>query len=132
MIANIVAVAAGGAVGASLRYLASAGVTRALAGVAWAAALPVGTFAVNVFGCLVIGMLSVLLGSLAPARPQLSLFLVTGVLGGFTTMSSFSNEALTLWQAGQHMTAFGYVVGTVLVCLSAVAAGHALAQLLLH
>ena len=132
MLANIVAVATGGAVGASLRYLASSGVTRALGGIAWAAALPLGTLAVNVLGCLAIGALSVALAGLAPSRPQLSLFLVTGVLGGFTTMSSFSNEALTLWQGGHPALAAGYVLGTVAVCLAAVAAGHALGQALVR
>ena len=127
MLGSILAVAGGGALGATLRYLASNGVTRLAGGIAWAAALPLGTWVVNVVGCFVIGVLSTWLTSLVPARPQLSLFLVTGVLGGFTTMSSFSNEAYTLWQGGQHALALGYVVATLLACLAAVAAGHAVA-----
>lgn len=132
MIANILAVAAGGAIGSTLRYLASFGVTNVLGGIAWAAALPLGTLAVNFLGCFVIGALSPVLGLMMPARPQLSLFLITGVLGGFTTMSSFSNETVTLWQGGQHALASGYAIGTLVVCLVAVALGRMLGQSLMR
>lgn len=128
MLGNILAVALGGALGATLRYLCSTGVTNLLGGIAWAAAIPLGTLAVNVVGCFAIGVLSPVLGALMPARPQLALFLVTGVLGGFTTMSTFSNETFTLWQGGQHLLAVGYAAGTLAVCLVAVALGHAVAQ----
>lgn len=128
MPANILAVALGGALGATLRYLGSTGVTSLLGGIAWAAAIPLGTLVVNALGCFLIGVLSPVLGVLMPARPQLTLFLVTGMLGGFTTMSTFSNETFTLWQGGQHLLAAGYAVGTLVVCLAAVALGHAVAQ----
>lgn len=131
MLGNILAVAGGGALGATLRYLGSTGVTNLLGGIAWAAAIPLGTLAVNVLGCFVIGILSPALGALVPARPQLTLFLVTGMLGGFTTMSTFSNETYTLWQGGQHLLAAGYAAGTLAVCLAAVALGHLVAQAVL-
>lgn len=131
MLGNILAVAGGGALGATLRYLGSMGVTNLLGGIAWAAAMPLGTLVVNALGCFVIGILSSVLGALVPSRPQLTLFLVTGMLGGFTTMSTFSNETYTLWQGGQHLLAAGYAVGTLLVCLAAVALGHAVAQAVL-
>ena len=62
MLGNILAVAGGGAIGATLRYLASSSVTSLLGGASWAAALPLGTLAVNFAGCFVIGALSPALG----------------------------------------------------------------------
>lgn len=127
MMLNALYVALGGGIGAALRYLTSSLVTRLAGGFTWAAAMPLGTLAVNVIGCLVIGFLAPTLASLVPARPKLTLFLVTGVLGGFTTMSSFSNETLTLFQSGQQALAIGYAVGTFALCMCAVAIGAALA-----
>ena len=64
-----------------------------------------------------------------PARPQLSLFLITGVLGGFTTMSSFGTETVSLWEGGQHALAAGYAIGTLVLCLVAVLLGRMVGQM---
>lgn len=106
-------VALGGAVGSVLRYL-----TVAALGGPWAVAL------VNVAGSFVMGVLFVGLTS----RTQLSPLLMTGVLGGFTTFSAFSLDALKLWQAGQTAQAGLYVGASVLFSLLAVALGAALAK----
>ena len=124
MLGSILAVAGGGAIGAALRYLASSGISVVLSGVSWAVALPLGTLAVNFVGCFVIGALSPALSAMVPARPQLTLFLVTGVLGGFTTMSSFGNETISLWEGGQHVLAAGYVFVTLVLCLAGVVLGR--------
>lgn len=129
MAVNVLAVALGGGIGAACRYLLSSLVTRLAGGLAFAGSLPLGTLAVNVLGCLVIGFLAPMLASVVPARPRLTLFLVTGVLGGFTTMSSFSNETLTLYEGGQQALAVGYAAGTLVLCMAAVAVGAALARI---
>ena len=106
-------VAAGGAIGAVLRYLTVAMV-----------AAPVGTLLVNVLGSFAIGVLCVALAT----RGHLSPLLITGVLGGFTTFSAFSLDALRLWEGGQGVQAGVYVAGSVILSLMAVGAGAALAR----
>jgi len=117
-------VALGGALGSVLRWAMTIGIARATR----EPAFPWGTLAVNLTGSLVIGVLLGLAtdrGALAaPAR----LFLVTGLLGGFTTFSAFSWEALALLRAGHASAAGGYVAGSVLGGLAAAAAGWAIAS----
>ena len=111
MIWLLTQVAIGGALGSVLRYL-----TISLVGG------PMATFAVNVLGSLVIGILFVALSS------RLSPLLMTGVLGGFTTFSAFSLDALRLYEGGQMPQAMLYVAGSVISSLAAVALGAALAR----
>ena len=108
-------VALGGAVGAVARH----GVNRA-ALAAFGPGVPVATLAVNVAGSFLIGLLAVLLAGRGAAWSPL---LMTGVLGGFTTFSAFSLDALGLWQRGQHAGAAAYVALSVGLSLAAVAAG---------
>lgn len=114
MILNFLIVALGGALGAIGRY----GLRVALNGAAW----PWGTFLANVIGGLAMGLL--MAAMLRGMDPKLSLFLGVGVLGGFTTFSSFSAESLTMLQAGQVSLAFGYIAASVLCALGAVALGY--------
>jgi len=106
-------IALGGAVGSVLRYLMVAAI-----GAPW------GTAAVNVLGSFAIGALFVLLD----ARTGWQLFLMTGLLGGFTTFSAFSLDMLKLFEAGQPLQAALYVLGSVALSLIAVALGVALAR----
>lgn len=106
-------VALGGAIGSVLRYLAVAAL-----GAPWAVAM------VNVLGSFVMGVLYVALSS----RTQLSPLLMTGILGGFTTFSAFSLDALKLWQSGETAQAALYVGLSVGLSLLAVALGAALAK----
>jgi fluoride exporter len=92
-------------------------------------AFPWGTLAVNVSGALIIGLLA---GGLIPplsanSQPGWSL-LVIGVLGSYTTVSSFSLQTLALWQARQRRQACINALASLLLCLGAVATGLALAQ----
>jgi CrcB protein len=82
---------------------------------------PWGTLAVNVAGCLLVGALGALFEPASPlhVRQDLRVFLVVGVLGGFTTFSAFSLEALLLVQRGQAPAAVAYVVCSLLGCLLA-------------
>ena len=89
--------------------------------------LPWGTLAVNVAGSFAIGLAIGLLGAHSVGLPA-RLFLVTGFLGGFTTFSAFSLDALTLWQRGDMPTAAAYVAASVIFSLLAVAAGFQLTR----
>jgi len=122
---RILAVALGGALGSSLRYLAGA-TTHSIFGHAF----PYGTLLVNVLGSLLIGYLVVLLPESGHDSPVLRLLLISGILGGFTTFSAFSIESLTLLQEGQFAKAGLNIVLTVLSCLLAVWAGYLLARML--
>lgn len=113
MMASVLLVALGGALGSSLRFVAVS-----LLGAPWA------TAAVNVAGSLLIGILYVVLAG----RGGASALLMTGLLGGFTTFSAFSLDTLKLWQAGQAGTALAYVGVSVLLSLVAVAVGASLAK----
>lgn len=126
-------VALGGALGAAARYLVAGWVQRAgwVEGLRGGAALfPWGTFVVNVSGCTAIGLLAGLLEERSVAAPELRLFLLVGVLGGYTTFSSFGLETQRLLAEGSVAVALANVVGSVVVGLGAVLGGMALARLI--
>src|SRR5512141_174149 len=87
------------------------------------AGFPYGTMAVNVLGCFVIGLLMVAFEERFLAAPPLRLFLTIGILGGFTTMSSFSYETLALLRDGESLLALANVGFSIFGCLSATWAG---------
>lgn len=116
MIMTLFQVAAGGALGAVLRL----GVTLGMGRVA-SPGFPVGVLTVNVVGSFLIGVVIVL--SFHRGLDHLNPFIVTGVLGGFTTFSTFSLEALTLWERGATGAAIAYVGLSVILSLAAVALG---------
>ena len=93
-------------------------------------AFPAGTLLINVTGSLIIGVLLVLLTERLAAPPVWRLFLVVGFLGGYTTFSSYTFEALALVEAGAWARAAGYVLGSNGLGLAACYAGMVLARLL--
>ena len=113
---NVLYVALGSALGGVCRHLVSLAL-NAPKGFPW------GTFAVNVAGALAIGLLS---GWLAKGEhaAALRLFAVVGFCGGFTTFSTFSNEAFRMLENAQWGQAAAYVLGSVLAGLAAVALGY--------
>lgn len=114
-------IAIGGAGGSVLRYLMAHGVQR------WGAfSFPVGTMLVNILGCLAIGFLAALFTGPMVVREEYRLGIIVGVLGGFTTFSSFSWESHELASTGQLGLAAVYVVGTNAGCLLAAWCGHKL------
>jgi CrcB protein len=116
----------GGGLGAALRH----GVNRAALAL-FGPAVPAGTIIVNVVGSLAMGLLIGILAAVPGGTSQnLRLFVATGVLGGFTTFSAFSLDALTLWERGQSAAAIVYVVGSVALSLAAIAAGFLLSRAL--
>ncbi len=88
----------------------------------WGTAFPWGTLIVNVVGSFLIGLLAARLSAFE-ANYTLRLFLVTGLLGGFTTFSAFSLDSMTLWQRGQAGTALAYVAASLLLSLAAAPLG---------
>lgn len=115
----------GGGLGALLRH----GVNR-WAFAMWGAGFPAGTMIVNVAGSLVMGLLIGIFAAMPSVSQPTRLFLTTGLLGGFTTFSAFSLDALTLYERGQVGLALGYVLGTVILSLAAIAAGFFLTRAL--
>lgn len=116
-------VAVGGALGSVLRWAAVSGVAR----LPRAAGFPWGTLGVNVAGSFAIGFVLTLAFERGLVAPATRLFLVTGVLGGFTTFSAFSWETLVLVRDGHSLAAAGYVAGSVLGGLAAALLGSSLA-----
>jgi CrcB protein len=110
-------VALGGAIGASLRHLLAVATV-----VLFGEAFPWGTLVCNVLGSLAIGWLAPQL-----AQDAARAFLMIGVLGGFTTFSSFSLQTVELAQQGHHGLAALYVTASVVGCIAATAVGFALA-----
>ncbi|MCB1396038.1 MAG: fluoride efflux transporter CrcB [Rhodobacter sp.] len=121
MVTTLLQVALGGAIGASGRYLTGLVAIRLMG-----PGFPWGTLAVNVLGSFVMGVVVVVLGHLSANR--FAPLLMTGVLGGFTTFSAFSLDALTIWERGQQGLAAGYVAASVILSLGAIVAGLALAR----
>lgn len=112
------AIAGGGAVGALLRFWMANGV-YALMG----RGFPYGTLFINVLGSLLMGLLFVLLVERSVAAPEWRALLMVGLLGSFTTFSTFSLETLNLLEGGEFGKALLNVLLSVVLCLLAAAAG---------
>jgi len=112
-------VAVGGVLGALARYGIGLAVPHPPTGFPWA------TFAINVSGCLLIGVLMVLVTDVWPGHRLLRPFLGTGLLGGYTTFSTYVVDVQHLLAAGAARTALAYLVGTLLAALVAVQIGMA-------
>lgn len=118
MVKDIILVGIGSGIGGICRYLISLFMSQARNGFPW------GTFMVNVAGCLLIGILWGVTSRLQNISPSLSLLLMTGFCGGFTTFSTFSKEGLTLLHANSYILFLSYVIGSVALGLMAVALGY--------
>ena len=116
-------IAFGGALGTLIRYAMSTLNQRGILG-----SLPLGTLIVNVTGSFLIGLVWGLSERYA-ISPTLRLFLMVGVLGGYTTFSSFSLETLTLVRNSQYMMAMLNTVGAIVMGLAAVSVGYWLTTL---
>ena len=109
---QVIAIAAGGAFGSLLRFWMSNGV-YAMVG----RSFPYGTLVVNVVGCVVMGLLSALVLGRVGGDPVVRAGLLIGLLGGFTTFSTFSMETVTLIEQGSLMKAGGNIIASMALCV---------------
>ncbi len=123
---KLLLVGAGGFIGSVLRYLATGVVQSATR----SASFPWGTLAVNVTGCFAIGVLSHLAETRGIPGAEQRLFLITGLLGGYTTFSAFGNETFLLLREGETALAAANAFGQVALGFAAVWAGRTLVHML--
>ncbi|EPX76863.1 fluoride efflux transporter CrcB [Litoreibacter arenae] len=114
-------VALGGAIGAALRFLAGIGMFK-LTGPGF----PLGVLSVNIVGSFAMGLFVVFAAK--TSNTHLSPFVMTGILGGFTTFSAFSLEAYTLFERGQTGAAGLYVLASVILSIAGLIAGVMIAR----
>ena len=120
---HLIFVAAGGAVGASLRHLVNQASLRL-----FGPHFPWGTLFVNVVGSLVMGLFVAWLVRRLGGGPEARLFVATGLLGGFTTFSAFSLDVAVLWERGAGSLALLYAAASVLLSVAALFAGLAIGR----
>jgi len=111
----------GGGLGATLRHLINIICARCIA-----PGFPWGTFIVNVTGSTVMGLIAGYLAFKGEATQPWRLFLMTGILGGYTTFSAYSLDAALLYERGELLLAALYVVGSVVLSIAGLFAGLAL------
>jgi CrcB protein len=116
-------ICAGGAAGTGARYLVSSGMVRWLG-----PGFPAGTLTVNVAGSFLVGAIMDLGIRYGALGPELRLILTAGVLGGFTTYSSFNYETLSYFARGSWGLGIAYLLATVLGCFAAAMLGIAAAR----
>lgn len=115
MFGYILYAALGGAIGASLRYM----VTN-FANSVWGNGFPYGTMAVNVIGSFLMGILFVIFAEkLNLSSEAWRVFLMTGILGGFTTLSAFSLDAWQLLERQAYLSAFSYIIFSLVLSIGA-------------
>jgi CrcB protein len=118
---TILAIAAGGAVGAVLRHFVNG---------LFAGGFPWGIMLCNVAGSFAMGVLIALFAGVWDVPPAAKAFLTVGILGGFTTFSSYSLDAVLLWQRGEMAQAAFYTFGSVVLALAGLVAGMMIVKVL--
>lgn len=120
---SYVLVFVGGGLGSTLRYM-----INVLCGRAFGMNFPYSTFIINITGSTVMGLIAGYLAFKGEASQPWRIFIMTGILGGYTTFSAFSLDAITLYERGEIATAVLYVVGSVVLALTGLVAGLALVR----
>lgn len=123
---KVLLVGAGGFIGSVLRYVISGWVQT----MSHSVAFPYGTLAVNVIGCLCIGLISALAEGRSLIGTEARAFLVVGIIGGFTTFSAFGNETMNLLRDGETALGLANIGAQVALSLGAVWLGYTLAHLI--
>ncbi len=123
---KMILVGLGGFIGSVLRYAVSGQVQQATQNVTF----PYGTLAVNLIGCLVIGLLSQLAETRGIFTAETRAFIFVGALGGFTTFSTFGNETMSLLREGENLPALLNVGTHIVLGLTAVWVGRTLSHLI--
>tara|TARA_B100000378_G_scaffold138377_1_gene111725 strand:+ start:2163 stop:2540 length:378 start_codon:yes stop_codon:yes gene_type:complete len=120
------AIAFGGALGAVSRYWLTVSIERFNG-----TGFPLGTFMVNLLGSFLIGLLYIFFAEKLSVADQWRPVIITGFLGAMTTFSTFSLDALLLFQQGHYNTALFYVLSSVMICIFAAYVGMQIARILL-
>jgi CrcB protein len=123
MISSYVAIGAGGAIGAMMRHGVNMSVVRLVGGT-----FPFGIMAVNILGCFAMGILVGIFAHIWSPPSDIKSFLTTGILGGFTTFSAFSLDAVTLWERGDTLAAMMYVCFSVMLSIAGLGLGMSLVR----
>jgi CrcB protein len=118
MLNSYLLVFAGGGLGAMLRHFVNLTCARL-----FGTAFPWGTFLINISGSLVMGLIAGYLSFRGEAAQPWRLFVMTGILGGYTTFSSFSLDTMLLYERGEFGLAIAYVAGSVGLALAGLAGG---------
>ena len=118
---NYLLVFFGGGLGASLRHTVNMACAKT-----FGTAFPYGTFIINISGSIVMGLIAGYLAFKGEATQPWRLFLMTGILGGYTTFSAFSLDAALLYERGEIGLALFYVLGSVVFSIAGLFAGLAL------
>ena len=121
MLITTLQVALGGAIGAALRFLTGVGILRLVG-----PGFPIAVMGMNIFGSFVMGLFVVL--ATQRGIVQLSPFVMVGLLGGFTTFSAFSLEAVSLFERGAMGQALAYVVMSVVLSIGGLMLGLMIAR----
>jgi len=121
---NLLLVVIGGGIGAGIRHLINMGALRLIG-----PNYPWGTMVINIAGSFAMGLFIAALARRGGST-EVRLFVATGILGGFTTFSSFSLDFATLWERGATLPAFGYVLASVIGAIIALFLGLWLARAL--
>lgn len=123
MINTIAAIAAGGAIGALMRHGVNIAAVKALGH-----GFPYGTLTVNIVGSFIMGAIIIVFASLWQPSEAMRLFMITGLLGAFTTFSTFSLDTVTLLERGAYLAAATYLSASVILSIAALFAGMAIAK----
>ncbi len=115
---NYLLVFLGGGLGATLRHTINVYCARCLG-----TGFPYGTFFINISGSLVMGLIAGYLAHKGEASQPWRLFLMTGILGGYTTFSAFSLDSMVLYERGEVALAAFYVIGSVVIAIVGLIAG---------
>lgn len=120
---NYLLVFIGGGLGSTLRHTINITCARCIG-----TAFPYGTFIINVTGSIVMGLIAGYLAFKGEASQPWRLFLMTGILGGYTTFSAFSLDAALLYERGETGLALAYVLGSVILAIAGLFAGLAIVR----
>ena len=124
---EVLCVGAGGFIGAICRYLFG----LALTGNIFGSAFPMTTLLINLIGSFLIGLFSVCVPQWFGGNPRALLFLSTGILGGFTTFSTFSLETVGLFETGEWFLGIAYAVLSVVLCVIGALVGRLIGQVIM-